>query len=684
MNQYHPTTSQELDDNAPGVIDLQLLTRQIAQNLWLVMLFGVLFALFAFLLAIKEGAHEVQGTISVEPPAVGLSLIATQDIDVEVGRINSWSTVERVITELPYLGLVTKKNVVGEPDFFAKVTTFLKTGRKSELGQPIPIVIEKLQFPDRYIGELLTLEITESQRYAVKDEMGNLLVSGVPSASTPSGGDEVIFHVSAINAPVGSEFIIEPLSKEDMIERILKNLSILKRTNNRSASILDFEFTWLDPAFAVAFIKALMRDYMDNALSRLNDTKQKALVDLETDLSKLRVTLNQKETELSDYMSQLEVADVEAEMRGQLELRLMLEEALRDVQLKKAQMKQIYTKSHPAMKAAREKEARLHSRLGRVSDRLAELPEIKGKLFGLERMVEQQSREYAVLQKQLATLKLEASTVVSPANVINIPRIVRPNLKNKVIQLIVLGGLMGMIIAFCVIVMRINLRANSLENPQQLGSYPALSMNDGRGDNKDYAIDEVVSQLSYLSLRKKGSLAVITSPEKSEAGAIMTLDIARAYADKEGKVLVIDANLKDSHLAQRAGYSQHQGLSNIMAGNTVSEDLIRTVNHSKLYYMPPGSPSMSMMILHDFERLDYLIDEMSKLFDCIIIDLPSRKDLPFWENLLHKSSLAIHLMPLQGAVNNIRDYLDHVNFLAKEGSQTLHEILLFKPDTKQK
>lgn len=670
-----------------GVIDLKALTGQVIKSSGQVLLFALVFGLVAFFVAIRPIPYEVHATVNVEPVSLGGILSsASSNMDTEEGRIKSWTTIERIIDTMGRYGIVNIKSAPKKMNLLEQVFYFLRTGKKHREMQNMPIQVDEMRFPEALNGKQLYLKVIDSTHYVVERGNGDKLFEGVVGDADQKGG-VYTFRVSQINVPAGSVFTVTPLSKETMVERVLATLKVTKRTANRGASLIDLNFFSSEPYFALRLVEFLVNDYVNESYERIASSKRHAIEDLSKELERAGIQLSQSEDQLGDYMKDIDVADVEAEMRGQLEMRLSLEQSLRQVQLQKAQLKQVYTAGHPAMKAAQEKEVQLKAKLKMVHDRLATLPEIKGKLYTMNRRVEQNAAQYESILQQYTQLKIDASSVSNYVSIVNLPRLVRRDLRNKAIQIVVLGIMMGVIIALGLIVIRSNLHGNVLEDVQQLGVFPILSVSDidparthrsynGKYSENLQAIDDIVAQFSYLASQKKNNITVVTSDKTTPRKSRLTLKMAQRFAEKNGRVLLIDANVKDSYLAKHLGYAREEGFANAMVGKMPSSDIIHRIDNSDLYYMPPGEPPMSIQILRDFKRFDYLLAEFGKLFDRIIVDLPSQLELPFWQTLISRTGTTIHFLEKGGPIDNAMQYMHTVSELAKAKPETLHEVLL--------
>lgn len=663
-----------------GVIDLRLIVQQLWRFSWLIVVMGLGFALLAAAFAVRPAPYEVHATISIEPSGLNEALVSLNDIDIEMGRIRSWTPVHRVIDQMPFYGFVKKHDSLSPWERVERIQKFLKTGKKHEELEVMPIKIEQLLFPSDYHNQRLVMTILENKAYSVKDPDGNILVEGT-AGQRPKALPRIAFFVSEINAPERTQFYITPVSEDTMIEHVLTQFKIKKRSTSTKASLIDLNYFSSDPYFALKFTRAIIDDYIANTMERITQSKQQALESMDQELDTLNRQLNESEAALSLFMQQQDVADIDNEMRDRLQLRLSLEQELRKIQLEKAQLRQVYTDNHPAMLALREKEQKLQAKLTDTQNTLQALPKIKGELYTLTRHVEKYQQQYALLLEQTTGLKLETSALTNPATQVNDPRIVLRNLRNKALQIIILGGLMGGIVAFSFIALRANLMAGLLNDTRQLDRYKHLSLRDVSEGQLQEAGRDIASQLIYLSRRKRNNVAMITSHAKSASGNRMILEIMRQFAQVEGPILLIDANMKStfSEITQEDG---KPGFSNLMAGDRFSDAMAQRLDHPNMYYIPPGTPPASLTVLRDFERLDFLLTRLRKLFPCILIDLPGNRELPFWDTLLGKASIVIHLLEKKTPLERARGYLQHANEIAERVDQTIHEVILFPPDLK--
>ena len=664
-----------------NIIDVDALIRQVLRNFWLIILFGAMFGFLGLIYALRPIPYEVHSTINIEPVSIdGILSTASINLDTEIGRIRSWTTVERVIEDMNRYGFVTLRNSPEMMSKWQKAIYFFRTGKKQKELAEFSVKVEQLKFPAVLDGHTVSLHILGDNRYSVINNNDLELFTGTVGDVQDKSGSYTL-EISEINAPKGSVFAVQTFSKEAMIEKSITSLKVVKRASTQKSSLLDVRYYAKEPYYALKFSEAMVNDYISGAYNRISSNKNRAIVEMQKELAAAEAKLVESEIALGDYMQKIDVADIESEIRGQLELRLSLEQALRQVQMQKAQLKHVYTKGHPAMKASADKEAQLKARLGLIKKQLGSLPGIKGKLFTLNSKIRQETTKYESILKQYSLFKSDASALPNYASIVNFPRIARHNLRNKSIQVVVLAAMMGGIIALSFIILSSNVLNFHLKRAEQIIGEHGISIYDldsPKGEGVEDVMEEVVAQFSYIANQKKNNITAITANIATSRKTELTIEMAKRFASKKGKTLLIDANVKESSLAEELGLKNEEGFANAMVGKMPSNEVIQKVE-GNLYFMSSGNPKMSVQILRDFERFEYLLREFGKLFDRIIIDLPAQRDLPFWQSLITRTGTVVHFYEKGGHIDLAGKYINTLESLSVAQPKTLHEVLLYTP-----
>ena len=123
----------------------------------------------------------------------------------------------------------------------------------------------------------------------------------------------------------------------------------------------------------------------------------------------------------------------------------------------------------------------------------------------------------------------------------------------------------------------------------------------------------------------KGQKSIcITSSSAEEGKSTISYGLAVAFAEDQGKnILLIDADIRKSHIAERLGYSKKlKGLTECITEQASVTDVIYKTNIENLYITPSGRLTENSTQLFKRESFGNFLKEVRKAFDMIIIDTP--------------------------------------------------------------
>ncbi len=123
----------------------------------------------------------------------------------------------------------------------------------------------------------------------------------------------------------------------------------------------------------------------------------------------------------------------------------------------------------------------------------------------------------------------------------------------------------------------------------------------------------------------KGQKSIcITSSASKEGKSTIAYGLALAFAEDHGKnVLLVDADIRNSYLARRLGYSEKtKGLTECITEKLDIIDSIYKTNVEGLFITPSGRLTENSIQLFKRERFKNYLNEVKKAFDMVIIDTP--------------------------------------------------------------
>jgi capsular exopolysaccharide synthesis family protein len=183
---------------------------------------------------------------------------------------------------------------------------------------------------------------------------------------------------------------------------------------------------------------------------------------------------------------------------------------------------------------------------------------------------------------------------------------------------------------------------------------PGLGLTAMRAPGRDAAADRVLLTEKLVSLvapescaadqyralrhtveqlrREDGFLVIgVTSPCPGDGKSITALNLAGALAQSpDARVLVVDADLRRPSVADYLGLTPRSpGLAEAILDPTCElPRVVRCLDGFNLSVLTAGSPRVGPYELLNSPRLDALLREARRYYDCVLIDTPPAVPLP--------------------------------------------------------
>ncbi len=128
-----------------------------------------------------------------------------------------------------------------------------------------------------------------------------------------------------------------------------------------------------------------------------------------------------------------------------------------------------------------------------------------------------------------------------------------------------------------------------------------------------------------LHIRQRGSrrpLAVV-SPDLQDGRSFFCANLAVALAQLEGRVLLIDANLRRPRLHDVFAVSDHTGLSDVLAGRPGRHVVQAAPGPGQLFIVPVGPTPPNPAELIESPTFARLLQEANERFDHVLVDTPA-------------------------------------------------------------
>jgi succinoglycan biosynthesis transport protein ExoP len=145
-------------------------------------------------------------------------------------------------------------------------------------------------------------------------------------------------------------------------------------------------------------------------------------------------------------------------------------------------------------------------------------------------------------------------------------------------------------------------------------------------DRPHSAVAEAYSMLhtsiKYSNAGSAPKSILITSGVPGEGKTVTAVNTAIACARMGSRVLLIDADLRNSSCHQVMGIKKTPGLVEVITGQSEVLDVTRPTSVQSLHFVPSGSTPPTPAALLGSKKMQELISELSNSFDLVIIDSP--------------------------------------------------------------
>jgi len=115
---------------------------------------------------------------------------------------------------------------------------------------------------------------------------------------------------------------------------------------------------------------------------------------------------------------------------------------------------------------------------------------------------------------------------------------------------------------------------------------------------------------------------LVASGAKAEGKTVTAVNIAMAFAQMGGRVLLIDADLRRARCHEVLGVHNLVGLTEVLVGQKQASEVIRPIGNGGLSFMSAGSVPPNPTELLASRRMQEVLEELAASYDSVLIDSP--------------------------------------------------------------
>ena len=118
-------------------------------------------------------------------------------------------------------------------------------------------------------------------------------------------------------------------------------------------------------------------------------------------------------------------------------------------------------------------------------------------------------------------------------------------------------------------------------------------------------------------------LILVASAQSGEGKTATALNLAQSLAQRKGKVVIVDGDLRKGGIAPVLSMDNSKGLSSVLTGVDKLEDALRQYDKQpNLWVLPSGPVPPNPAELSGSDRMAELCAQLAEQFDHVIIDSP--------------------------------------------------------------
>ncbi|WP_027858094.1 polysaccharide biosynthesis tyrosine autokinase [Marinobacterium jannaschii] len=645
-------------------IDLGRLLGILAGGKWTIATITLLAALIGIAVAVlSTPVYRADALIQVEEKSSGIPGLG--DMGDLFSQESSSGTEVEVIRSRFVLGQAVEQGklaIVAEPKRFPIIGEFLAR----RYGRAVPaeplfglgllkafawggeqIEIDQLHVEPALQGKQMTLIAGDAGAFQLQDSEGVLLLKGQVgevAESTPAG---VAVLLTKLEARTGTEFLVKRKSKLQAINGLRAGLSVSEK--GKGTGILSLALTGVDVQQIRTSLNHISTLYQLQNVNRLSAEASNSLTFLQEQLPKVKQDLEQAEQRLNSFRKDQSSVDLTLETQSYLEQLVQVDASLNELDLKEAELSRKFTRQHPVYVTLLQQKQELIAQKELLSGKVQQLPETQREILALTRDVEAGIQVYTQLLNKMQELNIVKAGTVGNVRILDDAAVVSQPIKPKKSLIVVLAIVLGLMLAVAIVLVKGMLRSGVessevIEAETGLAVYATVpnsadqqKLNDQLEKLKrsqgllavenpaDLAIESLRglrTSLHFAMMEAKNNVVSISGPSPGVGKSFISANLAAVMAGAGQKVLVIDGDMRKGHMQQAFGAERHNGLSEILCGDLMWQQVVISTEQPGLDFISTGSipPNPSELLMHP--RFEALIEEVSRAYDLVLIDTP--------------------------------------------------------------
>jgi tyrosine-protein kinase Etk/Wzc len=635
------TQAQQPFDNSPRVeLPIAALLHYFYRQLFWVMLVGSLFAILAVGHMILNHRYDVTMALRYDLAQSEKPLL--MNIESELRVLQSRDSVQKLRDALYQPAWV-------EVPFSTRIDYVLS--RLSGVTTPPPsLLLKSFQYNARPHA---VLEVTYrgKNRFVVLDDRAKRFQGEVGrKLITP----RFEMQIDAIGGAVGSVFMIKPISKQALFQRLERQFKVQAFNaqsgfSKRPSDVIEMHFSTHNPAWGIAALH-VVRDMYQRALrQRLNDPlnvrKELLAKRLQAEIKEFTNYQNQSKNLLASYGITKFDSAANLAVRGLAELSDAIIEATNDKFIAQEQ----FTSEHPSILAITQRLKFLEEKRNQLQNQRARLPIQEAHYLVLEQKAQSVKKRMDVTAQALARMQLRMEQAENGIQMLAAPYAQVTLKKSTLLKRALVGAFLGVVLSIICLGLLFIYRyirrhfyymfASKLHLPilaelKIPGSFyvgKSADMVIKRLMRMQRAFSESSQNMRYLLEMPNANLLFISHLVGAKDAALIALSSAIYLARHHDKrVCLVDADLSHAHCSRYLRLQPKYGLADVLLKKASMDKALREIQAGKLDMIAASCVPMNAALLQHDKAFEDLLRQLRERYDYVIVNMPAVASWKDW------------------------------------------------------
>lgn len=602
----------------------------------------------------------------------------------EMAVMQSRSVLEPIINKYRFDVTITPKTLPVVGNVVRRLATAGEPARawfgmKSYAWGGEQIHIGQLDVPHSLEERDLTLTALEGGRYELRGPSGVILTgqAGVLAHS----GNGVSMLVTQLVARPGTQFTVKHWAMLDAMKRFTHDLKVSDKV--KDTGLVQIAYTDSNPGMAAEVANAISQQYMTTAVAakQRNDTATLAFINKE--LPRLHAELEQAEQAQATYQTSAQSMQPTTEAQAYLQGGIDFDRRIADLQIQRTQLLDKYTPDSRWVRNIDQQLSQLQAQKDQFNSRFNAMPASERKNADLARNAKVAEAVYLGMTQKAEELSVRRASTTGGAHIVDEAEVPFKPVKPEPLLILPGGAVLGLLLGTMSVFVRrhvmtgvtdplfvearlgvplmgevfysqqqgrldqevdaLQRRSLASRNTAAKGAparlAPRQEPTDGRvaapgaGVSKvladrypdDPTIEALRSVRTALSLdlaHAPNNIVMMAGPTPSAGKSFVAANMAVLHAEVGARVLLIDADMRNGHLAYYFGQPNRGGLSEVLKGAMRPHDVLRRTSVEGLTLMSCGSRITNAAALLMRRNFREILQQFSQEYDLVIVDTP--------------------------------------------------------------